>query len=306
MIFMFFGSIVSAVNAENIDVSVSAESIRLWESLDMIIEISSPTTSADLLGDIRIEWIENFEIFSQSSWYSFQNINGNTQTLSRFTLNLRPIYTWDFELWPTQIETASGSLENTKIFRIQVSDILGTPSHHDAVEKQEVAKKIESQALLEKQDIRGLRSMAFPYLWVVILCIIFLVFFYLIIQKVFLGEGENIKIQNTDHEKNIFTPWKKESLILYFSDLEKKIHTLSSQEFFSSYNDGVREVFSLLGYGKFQNYSLEELQKTPQDLQRDILEIYEASYMWEYTGEEISSEKQHHYIKKILHFLNAQ
>lgn len=306
--FLFFFPFIlfPSVFAENIDVSVSSQNIMMWEFFDLTIQISE---EAEISGDIRVEGIDNFQIFSQKSGYSFRNINGNVQNISNITLSLRPITSWEFVLWPVSFETGSWIVESEETFTILVRNIWESSPTNENEEKEESIKDEENSAsAAEEESIRWLRNIQVSPLWILFLLLAFFWFFYIALNSFLQSQKRNLsqntkKLSYEDTDENKIN--EKQRLISSFLKLEKESEKISSWEFYTGFNSCIREVFIFLWYFDSQSLSVKELEKNPKIIKLDFFEIYKASYYGEYKKSHISQEKRKEYIDEILRFLRA-
>lgn len=261
--------------------------------------------------DIRIPWIENFRVFSQSEGHSFQSINGQASSMRELTIDIRPLKAGTFSLGPVELVSASWSLKDDESFEIVVTDLISqnTPSslRPDSDTKQErsdiKAENIEAEKWEENSQeiLMWLRKPELSLIWLLLLFCSFAVLFYLaLLSYMKWSKKENIKNKDITPEKTVDY---KQEYILFFTKLRADISKLSSQDFFRKYNSALRGLLWKQWYSFAPKATLSELKKLPDIKSHDVFQILEKSYNFEFNTEEKSDREKEKFIEDILLYL---
>jgi hypothetical protein len=299
LLLLFIAPLSSFAN-EQIDIESSAINIEMWETFTITISLSNLRIE-ESKGKLSLPWIENFNIFSQGTSNIFQDINGETQSVTQLVIDLQAKQAWEFAIWPVEIIWDEILRDNEKI-NITVAwnptptpqpIIWGNPSSEDT-KKQDQIEDISSSK--ESWTVSGLREINFP-LWAHWAFIIFFITsFYILLRYVLSGEKkaeiESLITQdwenNTNHSRD------------YFMNLAEEIGTVESGEFFHQYNIWMRNIFSKLWVQSSKTVTLTELSRDTSISSRDEFLLFKKSYKHEYSAIEISEQTQKIYIDDIL------
>lgn len=282
--------------SDKIDVSLSADSIKIWESVDLSIS----SYLEDSSGNIEIPWIQNFQIFSQSSGHSFQSLNGETKSVSNYTLSLRPLKEGAFLLGPVKIYSGTWSIEDDEVLEIRVSNILGSVNTETEWEEEQEAPNTMAQQ--REEDLYGLRSIPFPYLGIALLCIAFLIGFYLLLQRILEKENTSksitLEVERVKHG---------ESFIQLFEKIREQNKKLSSQDFFRVFHNEIRRYFESIWYKNATRQTLSEMRKSRWIQDSWVFKVFEKTYKNEFLESvELSIKERDTYVTEIIHILKKQ
>jgi hypothetical protein len=280
----------SVFASDSIDVSISNSEVVLWDTLQYTIKLDMNESEWEQIA-IEVPGIEYFQIFSQSRSYNYENINGVTNGVLQYTLDLIANNQGDFTLWPVKILSWSGEILDDKIIQILVSEVTQIPD----TQKQDLW---EEQS--ESRELKPNRGVAFP--WWGILCMLTLLFSiaYIIFQMLNKSWEEekswnkNIESQESETEK----------LKKYFNTLNSDIDNLESQIFFKKYNTWIRHTLMLFGIANAHKITLSELTAFDWINANEIYKIFKKSYKYEYSDKSVSLETRKKYISDILSQLN--
>ena len=290
LFFIFWSKFVFAWG--DINVEISQSELLLGESLKLQIQLDT-TTIQDWDISIGLEWIENFQIFSQSQGYNFESINGQAQSRLVYTLDLRAIQAGAFTLGPVKILGLEEEIIDDETFEIQVHDSL-IPS------KQEEEKEdMNTQDTSDIEQLKPDRSEKFPLIWFIGIVGICITLFYMFLQYALFPKNTKNNEHNLEKETISFD----EEMIESFQKLEKKLGEISSQKFFRKYNILLRKMLLHYGVSDALTATLSEIKKHPDISDNAIFEVFKKSYNHEYSGKEKTLLTRKKYIEKAMNLL---
>jgi hypothetical protein len=301
----FFISITSLFAENKVNIWVSQRNVNIWDNINLQINISSSWNSDIEIA--QINWIDNFKQLSQSQSRQVQIINGESSSIYTLQLDLQPINTWSYILWPVSVEfwdelIHSDPIEITvnseNIPRIKENNNKNLDNNLDAKKQNIVSDKNEKQ-LNDLDDIHTVKKLElqfwdFKYKWVIYfsLFVIFLIIFYVFLLKILENRKavkklsqENVdKINNKKKEiDNIY--WE---LLILSDDIEK----YSQEEFYAKLNNLFRKYFLYIWINKADKKTLSELKN--DNIDSKIFDIFSMSYMYEFSTQQdnLSDRKQ--------------
>ncbi len=304
---LFCLSISWSFASDLIDVSVNTDTLQIGESLQLQISVQD---TGELSGkqDIRIPWIENFKVFSKSEGYNFQNINGKTHSTRQFILDLRPLASGTFTLWPVELASASGSLRDDEKIEVRVQDIIpsskkpqktATPSKNTPSHDETVSDKAENEA----GQIMGLRKPSLSLLGIGLLIFGFLSLFYILLATYLQPQNSKHKTLPQREKKTESSQNYQSRYIAFFMQLKNEIPKLTTQNFFRKYNASLRELLWKQGYEFAPKATLSELKKHQKITTHPVFMLLEKSYEFEFHEQEHTQQEKEKYIDDILSYL---
>ena len=261
--FVLFFTIINWVLGANIELSSDATQVQIWESFDIVIDVY-PEEWEEVSID-TITWIEDFRFLGQSRSQRFVNINGDTQSQTQLYLTLIAQKQWVFTLWPV-IAIASGNELSSNTIEIEVIDMnsVGNTQNIDASEV--------SSDILDIFDTSD-RKISFNYLPFIIAWF-FIVFFILIKKLMKKPKPETVSVPEPEISQN-------DRLISELKSLKRKSSKLEKTDFYSDFNNIMREFFALLWYKNTEKMTLREISKLWIE-NKNILSIFKESYTKEF------------------------
>jgi len=280
-----------------IDIETSQKDVKVWESFVITISLNDFDSQWNQL-QISLPWIEEFNIFSQSSEQRFQSINGETQSVTQYKLSLTPKQPWNYELWPVQIIWEDTMRDNEKINIQVLSDIAVNNLNEDSPDTD-----ILWGELLEELEwwITWIREVKLP-LWAhVSIVLFFIIAFYLLLSYVLKDKKKNKQEESHERTESSDT---SELHKRYFQSLSSEIGSLSSEEFFHNYNEWMRWIFSDILWKKIKSETLTQLEENIAQIPNTYFTLFQKSYKHEYSVKDVSSQTQKKYIDDILWLLD--
>lgn len=274
-VLLFFTPWVGAT--DDIKVSVSRENITLGENIELEIEYTQSW-------EIEIPGIENFSIFSQARSQRFQSVNGVTTQKWMLTLQLQAKQKGSFLLWPISFRTASGTIVDDDSFEIQVGEEKGDQKIGNENQKESGEFKNNSLDEQEENDIKDIRSLWFFWWYIILGALILFSAAYFALKKALENQDVNIVEANKEDWETV---WELLSNIqIALADLEGNLEHLSSEAFFKELNHILRDDLGGKTQKDIKNMTLEELKTEDIFKKYPLREIFELSYVWEFSKQE--------------------
>lgn len=303
IILLLFLSPLTWFANKQIDIETSAIRVVVGEEFRVTIRLTDIVMDQSLW-DILLPGIENFDVFSQSTSNTFQDINGQTQSMMQLTLQLRAREAGEFVLWPVEVLANQELKDNEKINIIvdrKSWSPIQTVTPGTTSNTQTLQNNIVNEVMTQKDTwvFSWLRTMKFPIWAHGGFLVFFIGAFYLLLSYVLQPDSNRYK--SSDETQNI--PESLHDSQDYFIKLSSLIGEIESKDFFHRYNIGLRNIFWDILWFEVQSDTLTELSKHELLLSKQEFLLFKKSYKHEYSWVSISQETQKKYIENILNIL---
>lgn len=301
----FFISISTVFTDNTVDISISENSVNLWDNINLQINVSSDSNSS--IEIVQINWIEKFKQISQSQSRQVQIINWKSNSVHTLNLGLYPISTGSYILWPVSVQfwddlVHSDPLEiiveAENIPRIQENN-KNTDNNNLDEKKQNNTSDWNEKKLNNLEDIHTVKKIDlqfsdFKFKWIIYfwLFIIFIIIFYIFLLKVLENRKDTQKKLQNKQDKIDKAQKKIENIYSDVLTLSDKAEEYSQEEFYAQLNNLFRRYFLYIWIDKADKKTLTELKS--DNIDSKIFDIFSMSYMYEFSNQHdsLSDRKQ--------------
>ncbi len=292
---------LSPLQAEEdiIDVEVSSNNISLDERVKYIVNISQDTPW-ELSWELKIPGLENFNIFSQQSWHSFESINWISTWVSQYTFDMSPKSEGEFSIGPVQVLSASWTyMDDEKLF-IVVSE--NETLQESVIDISEEETKIVWEDDVERADFYTLREPKKQTWPLIVGTILFIIVFYLLLS---LALWKN-KLKKTATPIVSVEPKHDfhDEMKSYFEKLEKKSSSLESPDFLKIFNHGLRRILQREVSEDALSLTLTQLKQQDTFWDFELSKLFSKSYKAEYSQKNITDITKKKYIDEVRAYLD--
>ncbi len=252
----------------------SSWEVSVWESFKLILNITNSWNFLQI-NNPEILWIENFSIYSTSQSTNMSIINNNVSNKTIFTFSVKPLKSWIFTIWPSQINIW-WKVFQSNIVKIKVNN-LNLNKQNNIDTEVAIPNLIESN---KNSNFFNLEKFIYIF-WIILVFGIIVTYFYISyidnkkninIPKTTIINNNYISVDNLEENKYldiIYDYFKKnyniDSRSLTFKelllieknpvkkDVLKKIFNLLNQKLYSKHDINKEELLNLLK--NFINYT---------------------------------------------------
>lgn len=324
---IYFLSVFSVFADTNIDLSSDKNSYNIDDNIVLNIKVES---DLDKWIELKINWLDNFQIVWQSKSQSTSIINNKKNTSFNLQLSLLAKKAWNYTIWPIVIGSGDSEVKSKTInIKVTWERIMVNPNvqqtQSNTATKDDFDKNIDDVDLdnnwknnkkvdivpkkiiwvnwEEMSDIYPPKDKLFWYLFskISVIVLIFLLLLILLYHftKKYLDEFINKYFNKKEIKQEIKQkPKKRINYSKLLKDIRKKYINDKKEIFYAK----LWEVFRIYLDDKIENWlskkSFSEI-KNSKNIDSELINIYEKIYFPEYDNVEDNLEKRENILEEI-------